>query len=321
MRLAGEDEGERESGKESLAQFARERSEITARRLPVAVVREKLEQGKEGGAEIASGPSQQQVDQRAYPRAYVETKRALAARSAYRAAPSSLPASAFKRPASAGTQRSALAADWAELGPVTPTVPGDVTYTGAPTTTSGRVTTLAVDPDCGKPDKGCGRPRGDGPLDVVERRADLERHRLGRRRPDGRVRRHPVRRHGGGERVERLGGGRRPVQVDERRRELEPRPRQPGRRARPRDLVGRDRPYRRGPHLHRRRAGSSRRLVIQRRTAHPARRSAARALRVIQRRHELLARVLQAGRSRGSERGPRHPDRCRHQGPAGSQRP
>jgi hypothetical protein len=148
-------ESENEGGEESLGAFARERAEIQARRLPVAVVREKLEQGKEGGGEIASGPSQQQVDQRAYPRPYVETKRALAARSAYRSAPSRLGDGAFKRSAPQAGQRAALAADWTELGPIVPNVPGDVTYTGAPTTNSGRVTAFAIDPDCGAPGKGC----------------------------------------------------------------------------------------------------------------------------------------------------------------------
>ena len=152
-RLAGEDE--REGGEESLAEFAHERAAVRARKLPVAVIREKLEKGKEGGGEIASGPAQELVDARAYPRGYVETKRALAARAAYRAAPSRLPDSAFRRSAPERAQRAALAADWTELGPVTPTVPGDVTYTGAPTTNSGRASALAIDPNCGAPGKGC----------------------------------------------------------------------------------------------------------------------------------------------------------------------
>jgi hypothetical protein len=147
--------GEDESGEASLREFARERAAINARRLPIAVIREKLEHGKEAGGEAVSGPAQQQVDQRAYPRAYVETKRARAARAAFRAAPSRLPASAFRRSAPERAQRAALAADWAELGPVTPNVPGDVTYTGAPTTNSGRVTALAIDPNCGSPGRGC----------------------------------------------------------------------------------------------------------------------------------------------------------------------
>ncbi|MEY2516512.1 MAG: hypothetical protein QOJ89_3870 [bacterium] len=146
---------ERDGGEASLGEFARERAAINARRLPIAVMREKLEKGKEAGGEIASGPAQQQVDQRAYPRAYVETKRALAARKAFRSAPARLPSSAFRRSAPARPERAALAQDWKELGPVTPDVPAAVTYTGAPTTTSGRVTALAIDPNCGQPGRGC----------------------------------------------------------------------------------------------------------------------------------------------------------------------
>jgi hypothetical protein len=146
---------EDESGEASLREFARERAGIGARRLPIAIVREKLEKGKEAGGEVVSGPAQQQVDQRAYPRAYVESKRALAGRRAFRAAPSRLPAAAFRRSAPVRAQRAALAAEWTELGPVTPNVPPSVTYTGAPTTNSGRVTALAIDPNCGSPGRGC----------------------------------------------------------------------------------------------------------------------------------------------------------------------
>jgi hypothetical protein len=151
----GENEKGEHEGEESLSAFAREHGTANARKLPIAVIREKLEKGKEGGGEIASGPAQQQVDQRAFPRGYVETKRALAGRRAFRAAPSRLPASAFHRSAPHRTQRAALAADWDELGPVTPNVPAQVTYTGAPTTNSGRVTALAIDPNCGPAGSGC----------------------------------------------------------------------------------------------------------------------------------------------------------------------
>ena len=117
-----------EGEKASLREFARERAGVHARKLPLAVIREKIEKGKEGGGEIASGPAQQQVDQRAYPRGYVETKRARAARQAYLAAPTRLAASAFGRGAVDGAQRDALAANWTELGPTIPTVPAEVTY-------------------------------------------------------------------------------------------------------------------------------------------------------------------------------------------------
>jgi len=39
-------------------------------------------------------------------------------------------------------------ANWQQIGPITPNVPGPVTYTGAPTVNSGRVTSLAISPTC-----------------------------------------------------------------------------------------------------------------------------------------------------------------------------
>jgi len=38
------------------------------------------------------------------------------------------------------------------VGPITPTVAGEATYTGRPTTDSGRVTALALSPRCGGED-------------------------------------------------------------------------------------------------------------------------------------------------------------------------
>ena len=38
--------------------------------------------------------------------------------------------------------------NWQELGPITPNVAGPWTYTGRPTTDSGRVTALALSPQC-----------------------------------------------------------------------------------------------------------------------------------------------------------------------------
>jgi hypothetical protein len=109
-------------------------------RLPLAIVKEKIEEhGHEGKAEIVSGPSQVQVDQRAYPRRYVDDSIASAGRQAYLG--------------TAGA--AALGSPWSELGPFTPTVPKEVTYTGGPTTDSGRVTAMAIDPNCGQPQAGC----------------------------------------------------------------------------------------------------------------------------------------------------------------------
>ena len=97
-------------------------------------MREKVQEQGEGAREILSGPAQVQVDQRAYPRHYVDDRIAAAGRQAFLA--------------NAGT--AALATPWSELGPFTPAVAKEATYTGAPALNSGRVTAMAVDPNCGR---------------------------------------------------------------------------------------------------------------------------------------------------------------------------
>ena len=84
---------------------------------------------------------------RAYPRGYVETKRALAGRAAVtRAKTRSARARAHVR-----TER----CDRIEAGPTTPTVPAARDLHRPATTNSGRVTAMAIDPNCGKPGTGC----------------------------------------------------------------------------------------------------------------------------------------------------------------------
>ena len=99
-------------------------------------------------------PAVEDVMDRAYPRSYVETKRALAGRSAVTRA------KARSARARARAHVRAVTASWAEAGPTTPTVPARVTYTGRATTNSGRVTAMAIDPNCGRPARaaGCGWP-------------------------------------------------------------------------------------------------------------------------------------------------------------------
>src|SRR3954454_7650714 len=131
--------GEHEEGEEeSLSAFVREHDGQRLRGLPIAVVREKLEHGKEAQREKISGPAQAQVDERAFPRDVVTAAQARDARAA------------FLDQSPAG-----LADPFVELGPFVPRVPREVTYTGAPTTNSGRVTALAVDPNCGRPGRAC----------------------------------------------------------------------------------------------------------------------------------------------------------------------
>src|SRR5262249_20027007 len=105
---------------DSLTEFAHKHPKLR-HRLPIAIVKEKAEEpGKEGKSEIVSGPSQGQGDERAFPRQYVDDGIAAAGRQDYLDAAST----------------TALASPWSELGPFTPTVPKEVTYTGAPTTDS-----------------------------------------------------------------------------------------------------------------------------------------------------------------------------------------
>lgn len=92
-------------------------------------------------------PAVEAVEDRAYPRHYVETRRALAARDAVNRARG--------RAAAATRQARVAGVSWQEAGPFTPNVPSRVTYTGRATTDSGRVTAMVVDPNCGKPGKGC----------------------------------------------------------------------------------------------------------------------------------------------------------------------
>jgi hypothetical protein len=94
-------------------------------------------------------PAIEAVEDRAYPRTYVETRRALAGRKAAARARARF---AVRR---ARARTRAAAAAWLEAGPFTPTVPARVTYTGRETMDSGRVTAMAIDPDCGAPGKGC----------------------------------------------------------------------------------------------------------------------------------------------------------------------
>src|SRR4051812_33502892 len=129
-------EREREEA-ESIVGFAREHKG-TDRRLPVAIVKEKLEHGKEAQREKVSGPAQAQVDARAFPRDVVTAAQARAARAAF-----------------VGQGPAGLTDTFAEVGPFVPRVPREVTYTGAPTTNSGRVTAMAIDPNCGRPGRGC----------------------------------------------------------------------------------------------------------------------------------------------------------------------
>jgi hypothetical protein len=102
-------------------------------------------------------PAAEAVEDRAYPRTYVETKRALAGRAAVdRARTRGAEARARTRTATTrAATRAALTTTWQEAGPFTPDVPARVTYTGRASKDSGRVTAEAIDPNCGTAGNGC----------------------------------------------------------------------------------------------------------------------------------------------------------------------
>jgi hypothetical protein len=122
-----------------------------------------------GGDEADRGgpgsPAAEQVADRAYPRTYVDDRLAIKSHAAFKGKPSELGRSAFT---SNAAFTAALAADpgaWNALGPETPNVAGEasqffdpITQTGPSTQESGRVTALAIDPNCGKASAPAGAP-------------------------------------------------------------------------------------------------------------------------------------------------------------------
>ena len=126
--MSGEGEGEEEA---SLREIALRGD----RQLPILVVREKI--GESGEAERFGGPAAEAYENRAIPRATIrfkQVKKAIAAAAAIPSARSGLSAP--------------LVAGWQELGPVTPTVPAIATYTDRATQNSGRLTAVAINPNC-----------------------------------------------------------------------------------------------------------------------------------------------------------------------------
>jgi hypothetical protein len=137
---------------ESLGQFALEHPDATLfhRHLPLAVLKDSLEPGKEK----AYGPAQQDYSDRAFPRTTISDAQARGARRAFerltRGNRGTGTASASATTFSTSTPLSApVGGVWAPLGPSTNDVPAIVTYTGVETTNSGRSTALAVVPGCG----------------------------------------------------------------------------------------------------------------------------------------------------------------------------
>jgi hypothetical protein len=87
--------------------------------------------------EHASGPEQERYDNRAYPAVHISAARREQARDAFD---------------QLARRQHGKRHGWEELGPFTPNVPGPLNYTGRSTTTAGRVTALAIGPECDRHD-------------------------------------------------------------------------------------------------------------------------------------------------------------------------
>ena len=120
------------------------------------------DQGGEANREGPDSPAAEQVEDRAYPRTYVDDRLALQGKRSFKRLPGALPRSAFRSTASFKDGLAAAPRSWRVLGPVTPEVAPEAsqffdpsTGNGATTTQSGRVTAMAIDPNCGRPGRGC----------------------------------------------------------------------------------------------------------------------------------------------------------------------
>ena len=100
-------------------------------------------------------PAQEAYADRAFPRGYIPASAVLKATRATRALPTRLPRSEFRAGTLGVAAQASVGADWEFLGPQTPFAPGPTTESLKDSVTSGRVTALAVDPNCGSPNHGC----------------------------------------------------------------------------------------------------------------------------------------------------------------------
>src|SRR4051794_5022762 len=118
--------------------------------------------GGEAPREGPRSPVGELVQDRAYPKSYVNDRLALKGSRAFKRLPSSAPASSFRSPADYKAPQRGPPQSGRALGPAPPAAPAEATHfftpatgAGTPTTNSGRVTAMAIDPNCGKPRQGC----------------------------------------------------------------------------------------------------------------------------------------------------------------------
>jgi hypothetical protein len=121
--------------------------------------------GGEADRKGPNTPAAEQVENRAFPRSYVNDKRVVAEHKNFIKTPKNADRSAFKTTRAFKEALSAAPGAWTALGPVTGHVPGEAsqffnldTQTGPSTEESGRVTALAIDPNCGKASAPAGAP-------------------------------------------------------------------------------------------------------------------------------------------------------------------
>ena len=107
------------------------------------------------GEDNPFSPSEEQTADRAYPRNYVDDRVAQGALRAFQSLPGSAPRSSFQSSSAYNAAKATTPVQWSALGPVTPNVSSfwtqfynPVTRTGPATQESGRVTALAIDPNC-----------------------------------------------------------------------------------------------------------------------------------------------------------------------------
>ena len=119
----------------------------------VALSRSTAREAPRVDADHSSGPQQEQYDNRAYPAAYIGARERDNAHAAFKAIlnrghAGGVGGGTTTFAASGPIATSGAGVAWEELGPFTPTVPGEANYTGRTTTNSGRVTSLAIGSTC-----------------------------------------------------------------------------------------------------------------------------------------------------------------------------
>lgn len=125
---------ERETRQAELRDFAQHTARLSFR-LPVPFAGEKAVHGREATREARAGAAQEQYENRALPRETITFTQVSAATSAFRRAE--------------GRQRARDLTPWTEIGPTVMDVVTEATQTGGlPTQWSGRITTLALGPNC-----------------------------------------------------------------------------------------------------------------------------------------------------------------------------